>query len=146
MLSLVQYLSVSSVNGVNQSMKFLKGCLMAVGGFVLFVFIAALLFGRSGNQQSTSSSSSSLPSNSSKSPNATSLTGVTMANFSKLKTGMTYTQVVKILGKDGEELSSNEIGGVKTVMYKWDGDGFAANMNAMFQNNKLMSKSQFGLK
>jgi hypothetical protein len=53
---------------------------------------------------------------------------------------------VEILGKDGEELSSNEIAGVKTVMYKWDGNGFAANMNAMFQNDKMMSKSQLGLK
>jgi hypothetical protein len=69
-----------------------------------------------------------------------------MANFSQLKTGMTYAQVVKILGKDGEEMSSNEISGIKTVMYKWDGNGFGANMNAMFQNGKLMSKAQLGLK
>ena len=60
---------------------------------------------------------------------------------------MTYAQVVQILGKEGEELSSNEIGGYKTVMYKWDGNaGWGANMNAMFQNSKLNSKSQFGLK
>ena len=73
--------------------------------------------------------------------------GVTMANFSRLKTGMTYSQVVEILGKEGEELSSNEIGGYKTVMYKWDGDaGWGSNMNAMFQNGKLNSKAQFGLK
>ena len=73
--------------------------------------------------------------------------GVTMENYNRLKTGMTYAQVVQILGKEGEELSSNEIGGYKTVMYKWDGDaGWGANMNAMFQNGKLNSKSQFGLK
>ncbi len=73
--------------------------------------------------------------------------GVTMENYNRLKTGMTYVQVVQILGKEGEELSSNEIGGYKTVMYKWDGDaGWGANMNAMFQNGKLNSKSQFGLK
>ncbi|HMU33877.1 MAG TPA: DUF3862 domain-containing protein [Pyrinomonadaceae bacterium] len=70
-----------------------------------------------------------------------------MANYSKLKTGMKYAEVVKILGEEGEELSSNEIGGTKTVMYKWDGAaGWGANMNAMFQNDKLVSKSQFGLK
>jgi Domain of Unknown Function with PDB structure (DUF3862) len=122
-------------------MKFLKGCLMAVGGLVLFVFIAALFFSKSGNQQSTSSSPSS---NASKASSPTA--AVTMASYSRLKTGMTYAQVVQILGKDGEELSSSEVGGIKTIMYKWDGDGFGANMNSMFQNNKLMSKSQFGLK
>jgi hypothetical protein len=121
---------------------------MTIGGFVLFLFIAAFLFGRSGNKQSTSSSSppSSLSNNTSNVSSPTSSTGVTMANYNRLRTSMTYVQVVQILGKDGEELSSNEIGGVKTIMYKWDGDGFGANMNAMFQNNKLMSKSQFGLK
>lgn len=75
--------------------------------------------------------------------------GVTMENFSKLKTGMKYDEVVKILGKEGEVLSENEMGGYRTVMYKWDGEGdssWGANMNAMFQNGKLVSKSQFGLK
>jgi len=69
-----------------------------------------------------------------------------MANYSRLKTGMNYEQVVKILGKEGTELSSTEFAGVKTVMYKWDGEGFGANMNAMFQRNKLTTKAQFGLK
>lgn len=71
--------------------------------------------------------------------------GITKSNFDRIKTGMTYEQVVKILGKEGEELSSNEFGNIKTVMYKWDGENFS-NMNAMFQNGKLNSKSQFGLK
>lgn len=71
--------------------------------------------------------------------------GVTMANFSKLSTGMTYEQVVEILGEHGEEISSNEIAGIRTVMYMWEGGSMGANMNAMFQNDKMMQKSQFGL-
>lgn len=71
--------------------------------------------------------------------------GVTMANFNKIKNGMRYEEVVKILGKEGEVLSETEAGGYKTVMYKWDGEGFS-NLNAMFQNGKLISKAQFGLK
>ncbi len=72
--------------------------------------------------------------------------GVTMANFSRLKNGMPYEQVVGILGKEGMELSRNQIADIETVMYQWNGEGFGANMNAIFQQNKLMSKSQFGLK
>lgn len=49
-------------------------------------------------------------------------------------------------GEPGQELSSNEMAGISTIMYQWDGDGFASNMNAMFQNNKMISKAQFGLK
>jgi hypothetical protein len=122
-------------------MNFFTSFLISVSGLVLSAFLAAC-----DSTSTTSSSPSSLPGSPSKASASNSSAGVTMANFSQLKTGMTYAQVVKILGKDGEEMSSNEISGIKTVMYKWDGNGFAANMNAMFQNGKLMSKAQLGLK
>lgn len=72
-------------------------------------------------------------------------TGVTMANFNRLKTGMRYAEAVKILGSEGEVMSENEIAGHHTIMYKWDSSGLG-NMNAMFQNGKLVQKAQFGLK
>jgi hypothetical protein len=70
---------------------------------------------------------------------------ITLAKFNQLKTGMAYKEVVNILGTDGEIISESDIGGTKTVMYQWQSSGFG-NMNAMFQNGKLISKSQFGLK
>ena len=74
--------------------------------------------------------------------------GVTMANFNRLQNGMTYAQVVQILGKEGEELSVMESGGVKIVLYKWDADekDSGATMSAFFKNGKLDSKLQFALK
>ncbi len=72
--------------------------------------------------------------------------GVTLAGYNHIKTGMTYAQVVKILGEDGVELSSNDIGGYRTVMYQWKGEDGISNMNAMFQNGRLISKAQFGLR
>ncbi|NLQ05068.1 DUF3862 domain-containing protein [Cylindrospermopsis raciborskii] len=72
--------------------------------------------------------------------------GVTMANYNKLRTGMTYEQVVKILGEEGKEISSNDIAGYKNVMYMWKAGGFSVgNMNAMFQNGALVQKAQFEL-
>lgn len=71
-------------------------------------------------------------------------TGVTMDRYNILKAGMPYTEAVAILGSEGTEISSNDIGGVHTVMYQWKA-GPLANMNAMFQNDKLISKAQSGL-
>lgn len=72
--------------------------------------------------------------------------GVTLANYLRLQTGMSYADVAAILGKSGTEMSSNEIAGTRTVMYQWDGTSSGANMNAMFQNDRMIQKAQFGLK
>lgn len=69
---------------------------------------------------------------------------VTMAKFKAIKKGMSYKQVVKILGFEGEEMSSSDVAGYSTVMYAWRNLG-GSNMNAMFQNGKLIMKGQFGL-
>lgn len=71
-------------------------------------------------------------------------TGLTMERYAQLQPGMSYSKAVVILGEEGQELSSNEIAGNHTVMYQWEGRGMG-NMNAMFQNDKLISKAQFGL-
>jgi hypothetical protein len=69
----------------------------------------------------------------------------TMAGFNRLSNGMTYAQVVAIVGEPSQELARNEIAGTETVMYSWDA-GIGANMNAMFQNGKMMQKAQMGLR
>ena len=72
--------------------------------------------------------------------------GITMAKYDRIKTGMSYKEVVEILGKEGKELSNNEVGGIKTVVYQWEAEGAGSNMNATFQKDKLLSKAQFGLR
>ena len=77
---------------------------------------------------------------------------VSKADYNKIKHGMLYSEVVGIIGKPGNEISSNKIDGVRgvmasvtTIMYEWHNvDG--SNMNAIFQNSKLVQKAQFGLR
>jgi hypothetical protein len=75
---------------------------------------------------------------------------VTLAEFNSLSTGMTYAQAVSIIGAEGTVMSENTLpdfsgGQIRTVLYVWQNPGFS-NMNAMFQNDQLMSKAQIGLK
>jgi len=71
--------------------------------------------------------------------------GITLAQYKRVKTGQTYAQAIKILHMKGTEMSQNEVMNIKTIMYMWKNpDG--SNMNAMFQNGKLINKAQFGLK
>lgn len=70
----------------------------------------------------------------------------TLAHFKAIKTRMKYQKVVEIVGCEGSEISSSEMMGVETSMYMWSGAGSVmSNMNLMFQDGKLISKSQFGL-
>lgn len=71
---------------------------------------------------------------------------VTLEQFNRLQEGMTYQEVVSILGSEGEILSSSDIAGYKTIMYMWEGNSLGGNMNAIFQNDKMISRAQFGLK
>ena len=69
---------------------------------------------------------------------------VTKAEYDQIREGMTYEHVRSIIGAPGEELSRSDLAGFTTVMYSC-ADANGSNMNAMFQNNRLVNKAQFGL-
>lgn len=76
---------------------------------------------------------------------------VTAEEFSQVNNGMSYSQVVSIVGAEGNLTSSNYMDGVPGVMgsidtraYIWQNkDG--SNMICMFQNDRMMTKAQAGL-
>jgi len=64
---------------------------------------------------------------------------VTMAEYNRVTEGMSYGDVVRVVGVRGNELSSSEFAGFRSVMYQWtnsDGSG----MTAMFQDETLVTK------
>lgn len=77
---------------------------------------------------------------------------MTKAEFDQLKTGMTYDEATKIIGGPGEVISESGTKGgdglnIHTVMYQYKGEGsLGANANMMFQDEKLITKAQMGLK
>lgn len=76
---------------------------------------------------------------------------VTITDYNQIQDGMSYAQVEKIIGSAGEELASGHVDGVQGVtpaittrIVMWKNDN-GSNMNATFQNDRLVSKAQFGL-
>lgn len=49
-------------------------------------------------------------------------TKITYDNFMNIKIGQSYDEVKALLGDD-KESSSSDVGGIKTVMYEWQGSG-----------------------
>jgi hypothetical protein len=72
---------------------------------------------------------------------------IDLGEYLALTDGISYERATQIVGNGGIEASRSAIGGTVTVMIQWDGiGGFGANANAMFQDGKLISKAQYGLR
>lgn len=71
---------------------------------------------------------------------------VTMDAFNKIENGMSYEQVVEIMGGEGELLSETELAGMSMSIYTWDGNTAFSSCQITFQDGVVSSKSQYGLK
>ena len=134
------------------------GCL----GFIGFIFLGGLLSAIAGDPAADAESEESMPDGEnivSIAPDeyskegeaqpapAKNKPGISASEFGQLRAGMTYPEVVEIIGSEGELISENEMAGYRTQMFAWDEEGTfgVGNANAMFQNGRMVSKSQFGL-
>jgi len=67
--------------------------------------------------------------------------------YTALKAGMTYEEVIKILGSEGKLLNENEIGATKTATYQWKAEGSSgSNVQVIFSNGKMFQKFKYGEK
>ena len=120
-------------------------------GIVLFI-IGLFIFGSAfGSAMSTSgSSSSSSGSTSQKAVEPTNKPTISLEEFNAIETGMTYEEVVEIVGSEGEVLSEVDLGlgdEYVTTMYMWEGEGsVGANANVTIQGGQVTAKAQIGLK
>ena len=74
---------------------------------------------------------------------------VTLMKFNQIDTGMTYKQIVEIIGEEGIISSDSSIdddqgGHTKTTVYEWK-FGDSTGMRITIQNGKLFKKTQFKL-
>lgn len=73
---------------------------------------------------------------------------VTLENFNKIDSSMTYEDVCELFGKEGKLLSEVDPGipGYETQMYMWYDNTGIWNCNVMFQGGYETTKSHIGLK
>lgn len=75
-----------------------------------------------------------------------------MERFNSLRDGCSYAEACEVLGGQGTlEFSSHFEGGrylgsIKTESYRWKGPTWGSSVTLTFQNDRLRTKSQFGLK
>lgn len=71
---------------------------------------------------------------------------ISYEEFVSIENGMTYNEVVQIIGSNGELLSESEFDGVNSTIFVWYGDAYSgANANIYFENGVVTSKAQYGL-
>lgn len=71
---------------------------------------------------------------------------ITLDEFNKIQSGMSYNQVKEIVGCEGTVVSESEYMGTKMTIYSWYGKDGISNANVNIQNDKLLNKTQVGLK
>lgn len=72
-------------------------------------------------------------------------TYITMAEFNAIESGMSYAEVVEIVGCEGTLMSSVDLMGINTSIYCWYGKDGISNANVTFQGDAVMGKAQIGL-
>lgn len=111
------------------------GCLAGVSIFlcviVVCIFIAALSGSKDEISEDISEATAEL---------------ITLDEFNTIQNGMSYEEVVEIIGSEGEASSTATVGDITTSIYMWKGKGsIGANANVTFIDNKVSAKAQFGL-
>ena len=121
-----------------------KGKIILIAVIVIIV-IAAI---GSGNSSSSSTDTSNTNTDVASTENNTvtkETSGITEEEFDSIETGMSYDEVVAIIGEDGTNISESEVAGINTVIYEWTSSEIWGNANITFQNGKVVNKAQFGV-
>lgn len=71
--------------------------------------------------------------------------GLTMENYLRLQSGMSYDEVVEILGGTGTEKARSGDSTYEIVIYEWTSTFGFGLVSSTFENGSLTGKSQMGL-
>lgn len=69
-----------------------------------------------------------------------------MQKYTQLDEGISYNDAVTIMRCEGKEAARSSILNNTTVIYTWQSSFGYGNMSATFQNDRLISRAQAGLR
>lgn len=70
---------------------------------------------------------------------------ITMEEYESIKPGMSYEEVVEIIGSEGTASSEVSIADTNSKLYIWYGNNGISNANVTFVNDEVIAKAQVGL-
>ena len=71
---------------------------------------------------------------------------ISLTQFNQVAQGMSYAAVVRLVGCEGTETSRIELANDVFANFSWEYTGAGGMMTASFHNDRLTSKTHFGLK
>lgn len=116
-----------------------------VPGLILIVFIFIIV----GFVNLVSTQTSSIPTSTNENENSSTNSNsalITLDEFNRIESGMSYEDVVNIIGSNGSLSSESSMGNYTIQIYTWYGNIIGANANVTFQNGKVVGKAQVGLR
>lgn len=87
----------------------------------------------------------SSPTNTTNSTQTVQSSAMTLDKFNQIQTGMTYQQVVDIVGAEGTLSTESSYGSASMKIYYWYGSDGISNAAISFENGKVSGKSQIEL-
>lgn len=102
--------------------------------FILILAVLGAIVGASGSENKSNSTVSSTTSSTTSSVTTEQKQDrLNLEKFNKIETGMSYQEVINIIGEEGTVLSESEIGNIKSTIYSWYGEGsIGVNANVTF--------------
>lgn len=110
---------------------------------ILFIVFGVIGSGSDSGEENNSSNNNSIFESSTQKPESITTKKLTAEKYNAIDFGMTYEDVVEIIGEEGENISEVAIGDIVTTIYQWD-EGLV-NCNVTIQNNEVTAKAQLGI-
>lgn len=128
--------------------KVCPNCRRKQGGIGKVVGIILIIFGLIGalgsdTDEVSNVNDNAVPDVSTQNEKVVSTKKLTEEKYNSIDFGMSYEEVVSIIGEEGENISEVAIGEIVTTIYQWD-EGFT-NCNVTIQNDEVTEKAQFGI-